>query len=45
VKKHESKQPDLLIITFDDEQVTLNMIINELKKGKFIVAGDPVYLK
>jgi hypothetical protein len=45
VKKHENKAHDLLIITFDDEKITLNIIIDELKKGKFIVSGDPVYLK
>jgi hypothetical protein len=45
VKKHENKENDLLIITFDDEKTTLNMIIDELKKGKFFVTGDPVYLK
>jgi hypothetical protein len=45
VKKHENKGHDLLIITFDDEKTTLNIIINELKKGKFNVSSDPVYLK
>lgn len=45
VKKHENKAHDLLIITFDDEKTTLNIIIDELKKGKFTVSGDPVYLK
>ncbi len=45
VKKHENKGHDLLIITFDDEMTTLNIIIGELKKGKFDVNGDPVYLK
>jgi hypothetical protein len=45
VKKHENKENDLLIITFDDEKTTLNMIIDELKKGKFFVTGGPVYLK
>jgi hypothetical protein len=45
VKKHQSKDKDLLIITFDDEMTTLNIIIDELKKGKFNVSGDPVYLK
>jgi len=45
VKKHQSQGKDLLIITFDDEMTTLNIIIDELKKGKFNVSGDPVYLK
>lgn len=45
VKKHVNKGHDLLIITFDDEKTTLNIIIDELKKGKFTVSGNPVYLK
>jgi hypothetical protein len=45
VKKHENKENDLLVITFDDEKTTLNIIINELKNGHFIVNGEPVYLK
>jgi len=45
VKNHENKGHDLLIITFDDEKTTLNIILDELKKGKIIPAGDPVYLK
>jgi hypothetical protein len=45
VKKHEFKGKDLLIVTFDDEITTLNIIIDELKKGKEQVGGDPVYLK
>ena len=45
VKKHENKGHDLLIITFDDEKTTLNMIVDELKRGKFVVNGEPVYLK
>ena len=45
VKKYENKDHDLLIITFDDEKTTLNMIIDELKKGNFVVNGEPVYLK
>jgi len=45
VKKHENKGHDLLLITFDDEKTTLNIIIDELKKGKFNVSGDPIYLK
>jgi len=45
VKKHENKEHDLLIITFNDEKTTLNMIISELKKGRFVVNGEPVYLK
>jgi hypothetical protein len=45
VKNHENKGNDFLIIAFDDEKTTLNIIIDELKKGKFIVNGEPVYLK
>jgi hypothetical protein len=45
VTKHENKDHDLLIVTFDDEKTALNMIIDELKKGTFVVNGEPVYLK
>jgi hypothetical protein len=45
VKKHENKEHDLLIIAFDDEKTTLNIIIDELRKGKFSLTGDPVYIK
>jgi hypothetical protein len=45
VKKYEFKDNDLLIITFNDEITTLKIIVDELKKGKDKVNGDPVYLK
>jgi hypothetical protein len=45
VKQYEFKGHDLLIITFDDEKTTLNIIIDELRKGKFTATGDPVYIK
>ena len=45
VKKHKNEGHDLLIITFDDDKTTVNIIVNELKKEKFSVNGDPVYLK
>jgi len=45
VKKHENKGHDLLIITFDDEKTTLNIIIDELRKGKLSITGDPLYIK
>ena len=45
IKKHENKDPNLLIITFDDKKTTLKIIIDELKKGNFVVNGEPVYLK
>jgi hypothetical protein len=45
VKKHENREQDLLVITFDDEKTTLGVIVDELKKGKFAVTGEPIYLK
>jgi hypothetical protein len=45
VKKHENKGHGLLIITFDDETTTLNIIINQLKRGKLFVEGEPIFLK
>jgi len=45
VQKHENKGHDILIVTFDDEKTTLGMIIGELKKGKFTITGEPIYLK
>ncbi len=45
VVKHVNKGHGLLIITFDDEITTLNIIVNELKRGKLFVEGEPVFLK
>jgi len=45
VKKHEFKSNNLVIVTFDDEVTTINIIIDKLNKGKDKVSGDPVYLK
>ena len=45
VTKYENKGHDLLIITFDNEMTTLNIIIDELKKGKFSPTVDPMYIK
>ena len=45
VIKQEHKGNDLLIITFDDKKTSLNIIIDELIKGKFSVNGEPVFLK
>lgn len=45
VKKHENKDHDLLIITFDDEKTNLQAIIDELKKEDFVIKGKPSYLK
>jgi hypothetical protein len=44
VKQYEFKGHDLLIITFDDEKTTLNIILDDLSKGKFRPAGDPIYI-
>jgi len=45
VNKYELKDPSLLIVTFDDEQTSLQLITDALKKGDFSVKGKPVYLK
>ena len=45
VIKHETKDHDLLIITFDDKKTNLKVIIAELRKGNLIVKDKPVYLK
>jgi len=45
VTNHENKGQNMLLITFDDEKTTLNIIIDELKKGKFVSTSNPVYLK
>jgi len=45
VTKHENKGRDLLSITFDDEKTNLNIILDELKKGKFVSTSNPVYIK
>jgi hypothetical protein len=45
VKKHENKGHGLPIITFDDEITTLNIIINQLKRGKLFVEGEQIFLK
>ncbi|MEN6332273.1 MAG: hypothetical protein ABFD57_09820 [Smithella sp.] len=45
VKKHINKGHGLLIITFDDEITTLNMIVDELKRGKLFVEGEAIFLK
>lgn len=43
VKKHVNKGHGLLVITFDDEITTLNIIINELKRGKLFVEGEAIF--
>ena len=45
VKKHENKGHGLLIVTFDDEITTLPIIINQLKRGKLFVEGEPIFMK
>lgn len=45
VTKHINKGHGLLIITFDDEITTLNIIIDELKRGKLFVEGEAIFLK
>lgn len=45
VVKHVNKGHGVIIITFDDEITTLNIIVSELKRGKLFVEGEPVFLK
>lgn len=45
VVKHVNKGHGVMVITFDDEITTLNIIVNELKRGKLFVEGEPVFLK
>jgi hypothetical protein len=45
VVRHLNKGHGVIIITFNDEITTLNIIINELKRGKLFVEGEPVFLK
>ncbi|HLZ19065.1 MAG TPA: hypothetical protein VKO67_05605 [Smithellaceae bacterium] len=43
VKKYTTKQPNILIIAFDDEKTTLDAIVKALGEGTFPVQGKPVY--
>jgi hypothetical protein len=45
VTKYEFREKDLLIITFDDEIVKIEYIIDELNKGRDKFRGKSVYLK
>ena len=45
VSKYQFQENNLLVITFDDKIVTLNVIIGELNKGGNKIKGEPVYLK
>lgn len=45
VKKYINKGHGLLIITFDDEITTLNIIVDQLKRGKLFVEGEAIFLQ
>lgn len=45
VKGYINKGHGLLMVTFDDEITTVNIIINELKRGKLFVEGEVILLK
>lgn len=45
VKNFKNKGHGLLVIVFDDEISTLNMIVNELKRGKLFVEGEIIFLR
>ena len=45
IKQYEYKGQDRVNITFNDERTTLNIILDELKKGEINPTGDPVYIK
>jgi hypothetical protein len=45
VKKYLNKGHGLLIITFDDEITTLNIIVDQLKRGKLFVEGEAIFLQ
>jgi hypothetical protein len=45
VKRYKNKGHGLLIITFNDEITTLNVIINELSRGKLFVEGEAIFLQ
>ncbi len=44
-KYFQVKDHNLLIITYDDKETTLQTILDKLKKGKFVTTGEPVFLK
>ena len=44
VKKHRLERPDILIVLYDDEKTTLEVITGALEGGNFPVRGRPVYL-
>lgn len=45
VTKHETKENDLLIITFDDKKTSIKVIVDRLKKEHLPVKGKPKFLK
>jgi len=45
VKKFDFEKKDFVIITFDDEMTTLEIIIHELDKQGNKIKDKPVYLK
>ena len=45
VKKFDFEKKDFVIITFDDEMTTLEIIIHELDKKGNKIKNKPVYLK
>lgn len=45
MKNHQFKNKDLLIVVFDDQITTLDIVINGLKREGHQIKGQPVYLK
>lgn len=45
ITKHETRDNDLLIITFDDKKTSLKVIVDRLKKEHLPVKGKPKFLK
>jgi len=45
VQAHRLEGPDGLVITFDDDKTSLEVIVRKLKQGGNRVEGKPVFLK
>jgi hypothetical protein len=45
VKKYQFEGKDLLIVTFDDQITTFDIITRELERGGEKIKGKPVYIK
>ena len=45
VQNHQIKFPNIVIVTFDDEETTLKIIVRKLEEGTFPLDGNPVYLE